>query len=395
MISRVILCLNAGSSSLKFAVYQIAPEIETPLANGAVEQDGNRSRVWLRIGRRTIQKTSKNMFFLAAALHEVMTELEELKLPHPDAAGHRLVHGGPNHVAPARVTDALSEELRAMIPFAPLHLPAEIAGIDSVTSRFPDMPQVACFDTAFHRSMPEVAQRFSLPRAIWDEGIRRYGFHGISYEYIMGTLGPTPPARVIIAHLGSGASMAAVRDGSPVDTTMGFTPSGGFMMGTRSGDLDPGVLLYFLRQKSFDAEQLERFVNEQSGLLGVSGLSSDMRSLLERRATDSHAALAVEMFCYQIRKQVGALSAVLGGLDLLVFTGGIGEKAAPVRWGVCQGLEHLGIKLDRERNDANADTISASNSECVIRVIPTNEDLMISRHTYRLLSPASSERARE
>jgi acetate kinase len=249
------------------------------------------------------------------------------------------------------------------------------------------MPQVACFDTAFHRSMPEVAQRFPLPRAIWDEGIRRYGFHGISYEYIMGTLGQTPPARVIIAHLGNGASMAAIKEGKPLDTTMGFTPTGGFMMGTRSGDLDPGILLYFLRQKSFDAGQLEQLVNQQSGLLGVSGISSEMQTLLQQQATDPHAALAVQMFCYQIRKCLGALTAALGGLDLLVFTGGIGEKAAPVRWSVCQGLEYLGLRIDRERNEANADIISAGDSRSLVRVIPTDEDLMIARHTYRILHP--------
>jgi acetate kinase len=307
-----------------------------------------------------------------------------LRLPHPDAVGHRLVHGGPHHAVPERVTDALFNELRSLIPFAPLHLPDEIAGIEAVSSNFPKLPQVACFDTAFHRSMPEVAQRFALPLALRDEGIRRYGFHGISYEYIMRTLGANPPARIVIAHLGNGASMAAVKNGNPLDTTMGFTPAGGIMMGTRSGDLDPGIILYLLNEKHLDAHQLAELVNHQSGLLGVSGIS-DMRMLLERRDTAPEAALAVQMFCYQLRKQIGAFTAALGGLDLLVFTGGIGEKAAPVRWETCSGLEHLGIKLERERNDANADTISADNGRCLVRVIPTNEDLMIARHTYDLV----------
>jgi acetate kinase len=271
-----------------------------------------------------------------------------------------------------------------LIPFAPLHLPDEIAGIEAVTSHFSGLPQVACFDTAFHRSMPEVAQRFALPRALWDEGIRRYGFHGISYEYIMQALGANRPSRLIIAHLGNGASMAAVKDGSPLDTTMGFTPTGGFMMGTRSGDLDPGIILYLLSKRHFDARGLAELVNHQSGLLGVSGLS-DMKMLLERRAAEPDAAMAVQMFCYQLRKQIGAFAAALGGLDLLVFTGGIGERAAPVRWEACSGLEHLGVKLDRKRNDADADRISSDDCRCLVRVIPTNEDLMIARHTYQLI----------
>jgi acetate kinase len=265
-----------------------------------------------------------------------------------------------------------------------LHLPDEIAGIEAVTSNFPSLPQVACFDTAFHRSMPEVAQRFALPRALRDEGIRRYGFHGISYEYIMRKLGSKPPTRLVIAHLGNGASMAAVKDGRPLDTTMGFTPTGGFMMGTRSGDLDPGIILYLLNEKHFDSRRVAELVSRQSGLLGVAGIS-DMKTLLEQRDTSPDAALAVEMFCYQLRKQIGAYAAALGGIDLLVFTGGIGEHAAPVRWESCGGLEHLGIKLDRERNDANTDAISANESRCLVRVIPTNEDLMIARYTYELI----------
>ena len=329
MAPRVILCLNAGSSSLKFALYQITDGSETALAQGAVERDGQCARLWIHSAQQRIERSGKDAFSLSAALHQAARELERLKLPDPDAVGHRLVHGGPNHATPVRITDALREELRALIPFAPLHLPAEIAGIESVSLHFPEAPQVACFDTAFHRSMPEVAQRFPLPRAFWDEGVRRYGFHGISYEYVMRTLGQTPPARVIIAHLGSGASMAAVRDGAPLDTTMGFTPCGGFMMGTRTGDLDPGILLYLLQQKSFDAEHLERLINEQSGLLGVSGVTSDMKTLLHRRGVEKDAALAVEMFCYQLRKHVGALSAALGGLDLLVFTGAASANGQP------------------------------------------------------------------
>ncbi len=261
----------------------------------------------------------------SAALHAASVELERLELPHADAVGHRIVHGGPHHAAPERISDVLVDELRSLIPFAPLHLPDEIAGIEAVVSHFSSLPQVACFDTAFHRSMPEVAQRFALPRALWDEGIRRYGFHGISYEYIMQTLGVNPPSRLIIAHLGNGASMAAVKDRNPLDTTMGFTPAGGFIMGMRSGNIDPGIIFHLLQQRHFDVQRLARLVNHESGLLGVSGLSSDMKTLLERGDTEPDAAMAVHMFCYQLRKQIGAFTAALGGLDLLVFTGGIGN----------------------------------------------------------------------
>jgi acetate kinase len=239
--------------------------------------------------------------------------------------------------------------------------------------------------------MSEVAERFALPRDMYREGIRRYGFHGISYEYIMSKLGAAAPPRVIIAHLGNGASMAAVRDGRAADTTMGLGPTGGFMMGTRSGDLDPSVAVHLMRTRHMDAAALERLVNDQSGLLGVSGFSSDMKTLLDRRANDPDAALAVAMFCYQVRKHVGSLAAVLGGADLLVFTGGIGEKAADVRAEVCRGLEHLGIALDEARNRADADTISAAGSGCVVRVIPTDEDLMIARHTWTTIFANAAE----
>ncbi len=386
MASRVLLCLNSGSSSLKFALYQIGDGEEVLLAQGAVERNGAEvARLWIHSAQRKIEKTGTGISSTSAALCAASIELERLQVPHPDAVGHRLVHGGPHHAVPERITDTLLNELRSLIPFAPLHLPDEIAGIEAITSHFSSLPQVACFDTAFHRSMPEVAQRFALPRALWDQGIRRYGFHGISYEYIMRTLGANPPSRIIIAHLGNGASMAAVTDGRPLDTTMGFTPAGGFMMGTRSGDLDPGIICYLLNERHFDAHGLVELVNHQSGLLGVSGISSDMKTLLERTDTEPDAAMAVQMFCYQLRKQIGALTAALGGLDLLVFTGGIGERAAPVRWEACSGLEHLGVRLDRERNDANADTISTPECRCLVRVIPTNEDLMIARHTYELV----------
>ena len=236
--------------------------------------------------------------------------------------------------------------------------------------------------------MPEVARRFALPRVLWDQGLWRYGFHGLSYEYIMQALGPAAPARIVIAHLGNGASMAAVLKGRSIDTTMGFTPTGGFMMGTRSGDLDPGLMVYLMNHHGYDGRRLERLVNHESGLLGVSAISSDVKTLLEKRAVEPNAALAIEMFCYQVRKQIGALAAVLGGLDLLVFTGGIGERAAAVRLEVCRGLEFLGVALDSERNEAHADIISSKEGKCPVRVIPTNEDLMIARHTRRVIFSA-------
>jgi acetate kinase len=264
-------------------------------------------------------------------------------------------------------------------------MPSAIQGIEAVSARFPGLPQVVCFDTGFHRRMPEVAQRFPLARGFWDDGIRRYGFHGLSYEYIVATLGAAVQGRFVIAHLGNGASLAAVLNGQPADTTMGFTPTGGLMMGTRSGDLDPGVLLHLVREKSSGSSALDEVVNEQAGLWGVSGISSDMKTLLDVREREPHAAQAVELFCYLLRKHIGGLTAALGGLDTLVFTGGIGERAAPVRWEVCERLAYLGIELDRSRNAANADVISTPASACTVRVIPTNEDLMIARHTRALI----------
>jgi acetate kinase len=385
----MILCLNSGSSSLKFALYQLRGPDERRLAQGAVE------RIGLTDGHLWIQGADDDDKDLAderrdfpdhtAAVEAMFTVAARIGFPTPVAVGHRVVHGGPQHTAPARVGAPLLAELRRLVPFAPLHLPSAIQGIEAVASRFPDLPQVACFDTAFHHRMPEVAQRFPLPRDLWHEGVRRYGFHGLSYEYIVATLGAAAQGRLLIAHLGNGASLAAVHNGQPRDTSMGFTPTGGVMMGTRSGDLDPGVLIHLMHGKGYDAGQLEELVNHQAGLLGVSGLSPDMKTLLDQRQHEPHAAQAVELFCYQLRKYIGALTAMLGGLDTLVFTGGIGEHAAPVRWETCQGLAYLGIALDPQRNAAPAEVISTPQSTCTVRVIPTHEDLMIARHTRTLL----------
>jgi len=380
-----VLCLNSGSSSLKFALYDLN-DGEARLASGAVEQIGTGSgRLWLRdAGDRLLEDSPGRFPGARAAVQAALGALAALGAATPAAVGHRVVHGGPDHDAPERVAPPLLAALRRLVPLAPIHLPGAIEVIEAVAERFPDLPQVACFDTAFHRRMPEVAQRLPLPRALWDLGLRRYGFHGLSYEYIVQSVGAAVLGRAVIAHLGNGASLAAVRDGRPLDTTMGFTPSGGFMMGTRSGDLDPGVLL-FLLGRGYDGAALERLVDHESGLLGVSGMTSDMKTLLEQRAHEPLAAEAVEMFCYQLRKYVGMMAAVLGGLDTLVFTGGIGERAAAVRWEVCRGLAHLGLRLDPGRNDAHQPVVSTSDSACTVRVIPTDEDLLVARHTRAVL----------
>jgi len=383
----VILCLNSGSSSLKFALYCLEDAAEMRLAHGAVERIGlPDGRLWIRDKNNEALADEHRPFpdFTAAA-GGISAVARNLGFPPPVAAGHRVVHGGPNHSSSERVDAALLEDLRRLIPFAPLHLPSAIQGIEAVKVRFPEMPQVACFDTAFHRSMPDVAQRFPLSRDLWQQGVRRYGFHGLSYEYVMAALGTAARGRVVIAHLGNGASLAAVLNGKPQDTTMGLTPTGGLMMGTRSGDLDPGVLLHLMRENKYDYRELDELVNNDAGLLGMSGISSDMKTLLESRERDPRAAESVELFCYQLRKHIGAMAAVLNGLDTLIFTGGIGEHSAPVRHEVCAGLGYLGIELDARKNVEHRDIISTPTSTCSVRVVRTNEDLMIARHTRATL----------
>ncbi len=388
---RPILCLNRGSSSLKFALYGMGEE-EALMASGAVEGLGLReARVWLRGPHGEVfTDLPGESPEPRPAVRQLFAALERHGLPAPAAVGHRLVHGGPDHATPRRADPDLVAALRRLIPLAPLHLPGEIELIEEVARHVPGLAQVACFDTAFHRGMPELARRFPLPRALWDEGLRRYGFHGLSYEYVVERLGSAVGRRTIIAHLGNGASLVALREGRPLDTTMGLTPTGGLVMGTRSGDLDPGLLLYLMRQKGYDAGRLERLLNAEAGLLGISDISPDMKTLLAERDRDPRAAEAVAMFCYSVRKHVGALAAILGGLDTLVFTGGIGERAAPVRWEICEGLEHLGVELDSRKNSVDADTISPPNGPCTVRVIPTNEDLMIARHTRAVVFAGTS-----
>lgn len=388
---RHILTMNSGSSSLKFSLYEMGPA-ESLILAGSVE------RIGLRGGRFSASDVSGNV--LADEHPEVPDHdaamkilLDWLKRDRPehslDAIGHRVVHGGPRFTEPQQITADLLRELDDLIRLAPEHLPHELRVIRASQRHYPAAVQVACFDTAFHRRMPEVAQRYPLPRSLWHEGVRRYGFHGLSYEYIVGKLreeaGAAAEGRLIIAHLGNGASMAAVRGGVSVETTMGLTPAGGLMMGTRSGDLDPGVLLYLLEEKGRSPATVDYLVNQRAGLMGVSESSSDMRDLLQRASDDPHAAQAVELFCYQARKFLGALAAVLGGLETLVFTAGIGAGSPSIRQRICEGLEFLGIRLDPDRNLAGQPVISRDQSPVTVRVMKTDEELVIARHTCDLL----------
>ena len=380
-MEQTILSLNGGSSSLKFAVYRLSGTAEERMFSGAVEAIGQPSgKAWLRGRDKMLQEETGKFPDHTAAMKKMFAGLREQGVEKLAAAGHRIVHGGPKFTAPQLIDVRLKQALKELIPFAPLHLPSQIAMIEAVEAHFPDLPQVACFDTAFHSRMPEVAQRFALPQRFWEQGIRRYGFHGLSYEYVICKLGGKLGRRAIIAHLGNGASMVALKDGLPMDTSMGMTPTGGFMMGTRSGDLDPGVLIHLLKT-GYSAEQLEELVDHEAGLLGVSGHTSDMKALLQKSQTDSAAHMAVKMFAYQVRKFIGAYAAVLNGLDTLVFTGGIGERAADVRGKICSGLGYLGVALETQANAQNAEVISLPNSQCAVRVVQTDEDLMIVRHT--------------
>lgn len=385
-MEQTILCLNGGSSSLKFAVYRISGAGEERVFSGAIEAVGTESgRAWLRAGDKVVFDQSGSFPDHAEAVRTMFATLKTQGVTELAAAGHRIVHGGPKFTAPQLIDEKLKAGLKELIPFAPLHLPIQVAMIETVAAHFPELPQAACFDTAFHSGMPRVAKQFALPRELWEQGIRRYGFHGLSYEYVVSKLGKELGRRAIIAHLGNGASMVALKDGSSMDTSMGLTPTGGFMMGSRSGDLDPGVLMHLLKE-GYSADQLENLVDHQAGLLGVSGQTGDMKALLEKSQTDGAARMAVQMFAYQIRKFIGAYAAVLNGLDTLVFTGGIGERAVQVRAEICSGLEYLGVDLDPDANGRNAEVISRGGTKCTVRVVPTDEDLMIARHTREVVS---------
>jgi acetate kinase len=388
-----ILTINSGSSSLKLSLYHMG-QAETLVLSGSIERIGLRASLFhiQDAGGETLIEEHLDLPDHDTALKTLFEWLQgHAPGQNLDAVGHRVVHGGTQYNQPHLITPDLVATLKELVPLAPDHLPHELKAILAVSQSYPALKQVACFDTAFHRHMPKMAQWYALPRHFWHEGMRRYGFHGLSYEYIMQELrreaGPeVASGRVIIAHLGNGASMAAVLGGKSVDTTMGFTPTGGLVMSTRSGDLDPGVLLYLLEEKGMRPSTLNDLLNQHAGLLGVSGTTSDMKDLLSQETQNSYAAEAVDLFCYQAKKYLGALAAVLGGLDTLIFTGGIGENAAPVRWGICKDMEFLGIRLDPSRNDANAPIISLSDSPASVRVMRTDEELMIARHTYSLVS---------
>lgn len=394
---RAILVVNCGSSSVKFALFGEAPEGPRRLASGAVERIGlDGARLAVRDAGGTSMADERHAVpNHVAALDLLLSRIDRLAPDRPVAAvGHRVVHGGEDSDCPLVVTPELEARLGKLIPLAPLHLPHNLAGILAVRVRRPDLPQVACFDTAFHRELPRLARLTGLPRRFSDEGIRRYGFHGLSYEYVLDDLSRRAGAeaaagRIIVAHLGNGASMAAIRDGQSVETTMGFSTLAGLPMGTRSGDVDPGVLLYLLTERRMSPEELQALLYEQSGLLGLSGISRNMEELLARAGAEPAAAEAVEFFCYQARKRLAGLTAVLGGLDRLIFTGGIGANAPEIRSAICEGLAYLGIAIDERRNAAGEARISPDSGPVVVEAVPTDEELMIARHVRRLLAEHS------
>jgi acetate kinase len=406
-----VFVVNSGSSSLKFGVFAgrrvearaeardkvqagVKAEVNADvnadvnaLYRGAVEGiGGGEGKIWLRggTGETLIEKT-KAFPAQKDAARAVAAELSEMALPALGAVGHRVVHGGPSLTDHQKITPQVLEKLEAAEHFAPLHVPVALELIRETQQLFPGVAQFACFDTAFHRTLPEAAARLPLPEKFWDAGIRRYGFHGLSCESILHALGPDRPARVIVAHLGNGASATAIADGISVDTSMGLTPTGGIVMGTRPGDLDPGVWLHILRTNGNNVEGLARLMDKECGLLGISGTSPDMRSLHAGAGNNQRARLAIEMFARSAKKAIGSYVAVLGGLDLLVFTGGIGEHDAVVRAGICDGMECFGLRLDREANQRNAGTISATDSTVLVRVVTSDEETQIARIVFRLM----------
>lgn len=359
--AKIVLSLNRGSSSLKFGLHRVDDaEVETLFVETIALTNGHE------------------------AVHHISAALTKSGLPKPEAIGHRIVHGGFALRHHCLIDNKVIQQLQAATPFAPLHLPASMMLVQASQAVFSGLPQVACFDTSFHRTLPDIARLLPIDRALQAQGIQRYGFHGLSCESIVQQLGHAVPARVVIAHLGSGVSITAVKDGKSIDTSMSFTPSGGVMMGTRSGDLDPGLLLYLLRERQFDITAMEHLIDHHSGLLGVSGKASDMRELHAIAASNRDAKLAIAMFCQSVKKQIAAMISVLGGIDMLVFTGGIGEHDANVRAAICDGLAWMGIELSAARNQSGDDQIGAEASRGMVRVIASREDCRIARHTQAL-----------
>ena len=397
-----ILAINGGSSSIKFALYWVGTSPKpSPSLSGTLDRIGRGGTTlsWRATegapseGHTDVPDDTPPPRFLIDWL-EAREQFVDVR-----AVGHRVVHGMA-HTAPERITPDVLDELRRATPYAPDHLPREIELIEAFGERHPHLPQVACFDTAFHAKMPRVATLLPIPRRYQVKGVRRYGFHGLSYAYLFEELarvaGPAAAhGRVILAHLGNGASLAAVQGGTSIDTTMGFTPAAGLVMSTRTGDLDPWLVSFLAQTEQMTMPQFHQMINHESGLLGVSEISADMRDLLAREADDVRAAEAVALFCYQAKKWVGAFAAALGGLDTLVFSAGIGERSASIRARICQGLDFLGIELDDGRNAEDAAVISTGGSRVTVRVIPTNEELMIARSVSRVLRLGAHTTERE
>jgi acetate kinase len=388
---QTVLTINGGSSSIKFALYQIGEPMERTLT-------GKLDRIGLSGTNLTFIDTSHNQqatLDVEILAHNSVAEFlidwldQQVDLTHISAVGHRVVHG-MKHTESEYVSPALLDELRGISDYDPEHLPGEIELIEAFRQRYPQLPQVACFDTAFHQTLPRAARLLPIPRRFDAMGIQRYGFHGLSYAYLMQALaqvaGPQAArGRVILAHLGNGVSLAAVRDGRSIDTSMGFTPAGGLVMGSRSGDLDPGVAWYIMQRDRLAPEQFNQLINHESGLLGMSETSYDMRDLLLQESGDVRAAEAVEVFCYQVKKWIGAFAAAMGGLDTLVFAGGIGEQASVVRARICSELEFLGIEIEEQSNAQNADVISTETGKVVVRVMHTDEEVMIAKSACGVL----------
>ena len=395
-----ILVLNSGSSSIKFSIYRASADEKTALYDGAVDGIGTANgKFHIQDANGTsIVDNSPKLPDLEAAFRLIADALKMPPFPYPGAIGHRMVAGGPTLIRHQRITPEVFSEMERYIAFAPLHAPIALAIMRHAAELFPGVPEFVCFDSAFHATIPEVAARFAIPESYWRQGIRRYGAHGISYESILYQLGNEVPSRLIAAHLGNGCSVAAIRDGKSVDTSMGLTPTGGIISGSRTGDIDPGVLIYMLRDAGANlsskdaAEKLEDIVDRKSGLLGLSNGLSDMRDLRAAIEKGSQSAqMAVNVFCYALRKCIGSYIAVLGGLDMLVFTGGIGEHDAATRAQVCSGLEAFGLVIDSGRNQSGAKNansqlvIGTAESQVEVRVIAPEENLMIARHVYKLL----------
>ena len=384
-----ILTINAGSSSIRFAIYTTGSELQQNLS-GKIERIGLKDAIFTinQNNNKSEKKIDASSFHKATIFLIGWFEKQDW-FNNIKSIGHRVVHG-MNHTQPEIITKELLEELHKIIAYDPDHLPAEIELIKAFRKRYPDLVQVACFDTAFHTSMPRVAKLLPIPRRFDDKGVHRYGFHGLSYSYLMEQLTKIvgkekANGRVILAHLGNGASLAAVRNGKSIDTTMGFTPSGGLPMSTRCGDIDPGVAWYILKSENLTPPQFNQLINHESGMLGISEISSNMQDLLEHEAKDIRAAEAVALFCYQVKKWIGAYIAALGGLDTLVFSGGIGENSPTIRSRICEGLEFIGVKLYEKRNKNNSPVISMDNSPVTVRMIHTNEESMIAESVSKIL----------